>query len=251
MKTIATFSFRRVLLLMQKTLAENAKFVGSGLLSIFAVYSIVIFLDVINSGNSWMFMDVFYVLGFLFGGFFVSGMAFSKLRTKEKSISFLTLPASVFEKFISELILTTLGFILLYTSIFLIFNALIYWIAPESNPAGFVDLTNPRMLEIFKIYIIIQSIFLVGAATFRRVPLFYTGFAIFVVSLSLIFFGAMLFFYLQDFGGENEGFDAGKHYFESTFWKSMLFTIPKFIFYNLLAPIFWATAYYKIKEKEV
>ena len=128
MKNIQSFSIKRILLLMQKTAYENVKFVLIGLVTVFGIFSIILFLNGLDDGDAWGKMQAFYVAGFIISGFFISGMAFTNLRTKEKTMSYLTLPASTLEKFISELLLTTVGFIVIYTAIFYVFNFVVYFI---------------------------------------------------------------------------------------------------------------------------
>ena len=69
---------------MQKTAYENIKFVLIGLVTVFGIFSIILFLNGLDEGDAWGKMQAFYVAGFIISGFFISGMAFTNLRTKER-----------------------------------------------------------------------------------------------------------------------------------------------------------------------
>ncbi len=85
MKNIQSFSIKRILLLMQKTAYENVKFVLIGLVTVFGIFSIILFLNGLDDGDAWEKMQAFYVAGFIISGFFISGMAFTNLRTKSEA----------------------------------------------------------------------------------------------------------------------------------------------------------------------
>ena len=255
MKNIQSFSIKRVLLLMQKTAYENIKFVLIGLVTVFGIFSIILFLNGLDEGDAWGKMQAFYVAGFIISGFFISGMAFTNLRTKEKTMSYLSLPASILEKFISELLLTTIGFIVIYTAIFYVFNFAVYLIgSPFNLDANIIDLFNTDVLMGYIYYVILQSIFLAGAATFKKAPLFFTTFSLFIVGVAITIFFVILALitkeHFESFEMTNMNFNGNPHDFEAEIENHFLIRFPKFMFYYLTAPIFWLVTYMKLKEKE-
>ena len=255
MKNIQSFSIKRVLLLMQKTAYENIKFVLIGLVTVFGIFSIILFLNGLDEGDAWGKMQAFYVAGFIISGFFISGMAFTNLRTKEKTMSYLSLPASILEKFISELLLTTVGFIVIYTAIFYVFNFAVYLIgSPFNLDANIINLFDMEVLEGFMYYVILQSVFLAGAATFRKAPLFFTSFSLFIAGIVILIFVVIIALgfkeYIENLDTVNLQMDTGDYDIETDMKNNFLVRFPKFMFYYLTAPIFWLVTYLKLKEKE-
>jgi hypothetical protein len=256
MENIQTFSIKRIVLLMQKSLYENAKYVLTGLTTVFGIFTVVLFFSALDDGEAWKNMQNFYVIGFIISGLIVSGMAFTNLRTKEKSMSYLSLPASLLEKLISELLLTTIGFIIMYTIIFYVFNIIVYIIgAPFNLHANILNIFTSEVFEGYLIYIILQSVLLAGAATFRKAPLFLTLFSLFVAGMALVIIIVIIALsfkgYIEHTGLENINID--KNDFKliggnpENHW---LIQIPKYMFYYVTAPLFWVVAYFKLKEKE-
>ena len=254
MKEIKMFCLKRVFLLMQKTLYENIKFVIIGLSTIFTVFSVIIFFSQVNEERSWEYMEVFYLTGYFISGIFVSGMAFTNLRTKEKAMSYLILPASTFEKYLSEWILTTFGFTILYTLIFYLFNFILLLFGTSYSSPNILDLTDSRIINGFQHYFIIQSLFLAGAATFKKVPIFYTGFTLFVLGLILSIFGLSLSYILKEILEAYNVQDFEKtmdtHFYNYNFSDLTIAKVPAYFYWYFMAPIFWIVGFFKLKEKE-
>ena len=57
-------------------------------------------MNALGDADAWSEMEGFYVAGFVIAGVFISGMAFTNLRSKEKTMTYLSLPASTVEKLI-------------------------------------------------------------------------------------------------------------------------------------------------------
>lgn len=240
---------------MQKTAYENARFTIIGISTIFGFFSVILFFSALNGANAWDKMNNFYVAGFIISGIFLSGMAFTNFRNKEKTMNYLMLPASTLEKLISELLLTTIVFAIVYTILFFVFNLAASLVASIYGlPTNFVNLMDLNVLEGFMYYVIFQSIFLAGSATFRRAPLFFTLFSLFVAWIAVFIFVVIISTSLK---GEFENlafnnFNIGPNTFpKEDIENHILVQIPKYMFYYLTAPLFWLVTYFKIKEKEV
>ncbi len=254
MENIKTFSFKRIFLLMQKTLYENARSVLIGFITVFGIFSLVLFMRIINGDNNINNLQTFYYTGFFISGFFISGMAFTNFRKKEKTMSYLMLPASIIEKFISEWLLTSVIFIILYSAAFYVFNIVLYSLGTIYKfNVEFVNILAAESFKMFLHFIIIQSVLLAGAATFKKAPLFLTisvvfGFGIifivYVTFLILIIKGQLetLVFNNSGLHSANVNINIQGHWLEK---------IPEIMYYYVTAPAFWAYTYFKIKEKEV
>ena len=106
----------------------------------------------------------------LFFGLLVAGAAFKELHRPEESYTWLALPASLLEKYVSRLVLTSLGYFLVvtaaYTLFAMAFNGAIQMIHYQTgmpfNPFdGFV-------VKCLAIFLVGHSLVLVGAVYFRQ-----------------------------------------------------------------------------------
>lgn len=251
---IQSFSIKRILLLMQKTAFENAKFTLIGMTSIFGFFSIILFFNALSGGDSWQDMHSFYVAGFIISGIIISGMAFTSFRSKEKTMGYLMLPASTLEKLISELLMTTVVFAIAYTIIFYVFNLLVFVIGAQFNiQTEIISLLDMNILNGFMYYVIFQSIFLAGSATFKKAPIFLTSFTFFAAGIAITIFALIITVAIMgDFNNMTMmNINIGPESFsEQDIENHFLLQAPKYMFYFLTAPVFWLVTYFKIKEKE-
>jgi hypothetical protein len=255
MTHIQTFSIRRILLLMQKELYENLKIVSVGYISFFGIATAVVVLNFIGGGEAWAEFSRFFEFGLFITGLFITGMAFKSFRSKEGTMSYLSIPASVLEKFISMLLLTTIGLTVFYTAAFSLFDFLFTAIGNSltNHSVEYFRFFTDELPHLFLIYLIVQSVFLAGAATFKKVPLFFTVFWLFVFLLGIGLYSAGLAYLFRDtFESTAHQLDRGVNLNlmdmkDTGLWIS---EAPEFIFYYLTAPVFWAITYFKIKEKE-
>jgi hypothetical protein len=241
---------------MQKTVYENVKYILTGLTTVFGIFTIILFFSAIDDGEAWKYMQNFYIVGFIISGLVVSGMAFTNLRSKEKAMAYLSLPASLLEKLIAEIILTTIGFIIIYSIIFYVYNFFIYLIGTPFNlHANILDIFNKEVFEGWLLYIILQSLLLAGAATFRKAPLFFTLFSIFAAGLAILIIVVLMALsfkgYIENAGLEHMNIKNDDIILGKRFENHFLIQFPKFMFYYVTAPLFWIVAYFKLKEKEV
>jgi hypothetical protein len=255
MTHIQTFSIQRILLLMQKELYENLKIVSVGYISFFGIATAVVALNFIGGGEAWAEFSDFFEFGLFITGLFISGMAFKSFRSKEGTMSYLSIPASVLEKFLSMLLLTTLGLVIFYIAAFSIFDFLFVALGNSltNQSTEYFRFFSADLPHLFLVYLIVQSIFLAGAATFKKVPLFFTVFWSFVFLLGVGLYSTGLVYLFRDtFESTAHQLDRGVNINlmdlkDSGLWISK---IPEFTFYYLTAPVFWAVTYFKIKEKE-
>jgi len=179
-----TFNFSRFLKYASYQFGMHKKIISLGVAGAFSV--LILFLVLILSAqNTWMldeWRNTFFIL-FSVSSCLIIGHAFPYYRQKEKAISTIMLPASVFEKFISEYVVR----IVLYT---LIFPILFTLAAKLSTP--FATLINPQatitsfnLSSIFEIqtnaeflltllpllYFTSSAFLFAGSAAFNKYPL--------------------------------------------------------------------------------
>jgi len=125
---------------------------------------------------------------FLFGsGFIVTARAFPELDDVKTSGPWLMIPASTFEKFCSRLFLTSFGYvagsIVVYFIVTMISKGLNQMIFEFSHPV--FNPLDPWVRYNIALYLVLQSMFLVGAIYFRRFAFVKT--ILFLSLLSLVF----------------------------------------------------------------
>ncbi len=211
-------------------------------------------------GGEVLVLPVFYCLMLFIGGYIITSLAFNDLHDPQRSYVYLTLPASNVEKFFSKLLLTSVGYIVAAMVLYFLFSVVMSLmnlvIFGESYP-----LFNPfdKVVWICNgVYFVTQSVFLLGAAFFRKNALIKTLLTIWLISTSVsIFAGIMFRITFWDF------FD-GWHFINENFIFSSIdldqqltdfFTgfgeLMAFIFKWVMAPVLWFVTYMRLKETEV
>jgi len=246
------FDPSRFWLLLKMELFRSRK----GVLMTFVVtYGMLFFVDLLLTtmieGNKLVHEHTeSYAFMLLAGGFILSSLAFRDLGSTLKRHHYLTLPVSALERFICMWLLTSVGWISLFTFTYtaytfianplgnLLFNHVIF---KPFEPFGEFSIST------MKYYFVLQGIFLVGAVHFRGYVLPKT---LFVLILFAALCGVITYFLMRDvFMAEHEcnGLECellrgvGAH----GIWK-----VAKGLFWWVLAPLSWLIAYLGIKEQE-
>ena len=255
------FCIKRIFLLIQKEFFENLKIVGIGFASIIGFTFAILLLSGFNGGFLWHYFNEIFNITMMIGGVAIAGMAFSDFRGKERTISYLTLPASHLEKSFTQLFLTSIGFVVSYAITFYIAYLVFLGIGKAFftfDIATFNPFNETTYKAIFYL-VIIQSLFLAGASIFKRVPIFFTGFYMFIFGLVSTIIIAILAYYLSQHTGNGTNLRGGNFSLMFSSSNSEDFTIDKMwtgkafeiFFLYLLAPIFWTITYFNVREKEV
>lgn len=241
MITNNTFSFHRFFTFLKSELYLNRQGITIFTVTIIAV----LFLFSLNSiANT--FSDNFHTGSFVFllfgGGLWISSNSFKDLHDKERSQAFLTLPASNSEKFLGRLVLTSLAYSLGLLSIFYctslittIINSAIFKLPLILQPL------NQDIFVHLKNYLIIQSVFLLGAVYFKKHALSKT-----ILSLCCLFLLVSLFAIVSMSifsGGSNMGFFLTLYMFPNTALPSTEFILLCNVFWILVAPLCWCISY--------
>jgi hypothetical protein len=198
------------------------------------------------------FNEVFFPLVLMIGGFWFSAGIYRELNTAQERQLYLSLPASTLEKYTSKFLLSSIGFIIAVIIFYSVFNLIgrgLVNVIYGHTPPGFNPFGGHNLL-IFKLYLVLQSIFLLGGIAFDKFAFFKTNAAIMVTCIGVLLVSG-LFFYLI-FGTlihrKEEGLMPSIPLQE--FANGPLETISKYLFYAL-APLFWVIGYFRLKEKEV
>ncbi|MDV3307812.1 MAG: hypothetical protein LOY03_03230 [Cyclobacteriaceae bacterium] len=176
----------------------------------------------INKFETWTrdaYSNTFYTI-FILTGLLYAGTAFTGLRSKEKSFSYLLTPASAFEKFLLEFLVRIVLFLILVPLLYwAVFNTEGFFVQAirenfEFKPYSYTEFTLfPVLTSELRQWLIAMCIALglliltlpfAGAATFMRYPLPKT---LFGVTAIFLFHVLIVYFFLEilKFNGPSHG----------------------------------------------
>lgn len=258
-----TFNWKRFLLVCKQNLINNQKLMVFASIGYIGV--ILIVLTVAQAGNDFqplgveVFLQMMVTFLAIFGILYI-GYSFPSMRNKESSISYLTMPASAFEKLLFEFLnRIVLSIILLPLLFWLAFNVhgIVFELGAK-GPFNVIGLSDILAVDISPIdeqfwakALIISCSLLVlvlpftGAAIFSKQPLIKS---LFSVAVLLMGYFAIVYVVMEPLGlGEYEvngdllllpdGDDSVMRFFSIIAFISTL--------------VMLVVAYLKLKEKEV
>ncbi len=208
--------------------------------------------------DSFDFHDMWFGLVFLIGGTLFTGASFAELNDERARTQYLNLPASSLEKFISKWLITAPIFVIVAILFYWLFTVLLaaftnYWF-DFSFPA-FQPFNTLNWLLI-RIYLVGQTVFLVGAIYFRGFDAAKTVLLLVLVGMLLWLVGGATFriAFWEVFDGlvsirpdvMNVMNDDYKDFITNDVWPLL-----QKIFWFGVAPLFLVVGYFKIKETEV
>lgn len=258
------FSFNRWWTLVKKQWGENMKLYVLGMLAILGLLAFGFFLWVVSHGSNEEYREeTLYFMGLI--GFFITGsvfasMLFSNLSQKDKAIHWLGSPATHFEKLCCALFYAVIVFNAFYFLSFFLVKAVgisILRMNPE-NRVITVYSFQQRATELIQflliVYIAVQSFYLLGSVYFSRYSFVKTTVVGLLLIIVFILYANMLqraflhggnlwsftSFYIWD--------DKGGRLYELPKWAEWSVRV---IAQYAWAPVFWLTAWYRLKEKQV
>ena len=246
------FDFDRFLKQMKWDALQNYRFVY---IFYMVIFGLMMFTDV-NGGGGQLHNGLFWTTIFL-GGLIFTSIIFDEFNEPQSKQFYLTTPSSHLEKFSSKLFLTTVA----YTMTTMIAFSIMSFIATfllELRSETDLPSFNPfhgENVAVIKSYVIIQSVFLLGAATFSRGAFLKTIAAIIGISfvLSIIWMTVGVGAISQHFSF-NAKFDFNSSHvnFEGIEGSMKGYSqVLKWLYFLLLAPLMWLITYFKLTEKEV
>ena len=251
------FSPKRFYLLTRNTILINAS-------KILIVTGVVASLVILVSGLSAFrhsgdqLHSGLYVFFLFVSGILWSSNAYGRLRENAIAGAWLTLPASIFEKFASRLFLTSIGYViatgLIYFVISVLSEGINQILFDYSHPVF-----NPFATKVWvavTVYLVIQSVFLTGSIFFRRFAFIKT-----LLFLSILCLALVLFFLLSlkiILGGQfgplsDHGMRIAWNMLASDWLlqvKDTLVQMAGTLFWGVLAPFCWVLSYFRLREFE-
>lgn len=258
---------------LKKHLVDNYRFYLMAVVVITGLALLLLTFAGVVESNFSTYSDLlpFYLIGMYVTGIIFTSMSFSELGNKPRGIDYLLLPASHLEKFLTTLLITTVGFLLVYHfAFFLAAKVLDIIISLRHdkhlrNDLG--ELNNHNMWYLnYYFWVLAQSVFLLGAVYFHKYSFIKTTFYF------IVFFG---FMYLLNglftqifFHGKMADWRAHVPFVgvalsvspegDPISYRHEFITLPKemtdvFIFIGeyLIAPMLWTVAYFRLRDKEI
>ena len=254
METNDILSFKRLLLLMRRQILSGA----NGLLIAFGGFAgvllIISLLVAYFNPPALSGLTVAYFSVMFLGGYIYTSSFYSELHQVQKSYSYLTLPVSLTERLLSAWLITAVLFpvfsVLAMSVIVLVANLLMN-LTVELSP--FQSVFSAQSLKLVGIYMVTQSVFLLGAAYFKKNNFLKTLLALFVISLIINAYTALLGWGLfRGVGNEMAMMDEQAVF--QPFENLVTQTFPavfKFIFWYVTIPFFMVTTWFSLKERQV
>ena len=263
MQTNNSFSFHRLMLLFKQKLIINRRryplalgaFSGGLFVSFVFSQTAKNFTNWSNTDYLSTFIPVFVSLGIAYSAF-----SYPAFRSKEKSMTFLMLPATNGEKFVFEILSRIFAFIILMPLIFWIVanleGALVHTFFPGltnyqfSFREGFWVIVKDGRFEFWPMILTIQGIFFMfiapftGASHFSKSPLLKT-----LLTFSIVILGFLLFTYLLNMSINLDGLKpVGK---DQIFFRDVQSVYRLLSISGLIINMtFLAIAWFSLKEKE-
>lgn len=259
-----TLSFQRLTLLLKQNFLHHYKLFGIYIAAfaggVFVLLLVIQMAEEFRDQPIGKFFGIFVTL-FIITSVLATGTAFPNLRTKEKALTYLLLPASALEKLIIELLIRVLFFIILvpvlYWLVFGIENFVISAINPGYQLTGDIKLELPdgpsnedgiRGLWYTFFISLILSMFILpfaGSTIFVKNPLIKTLFALAII----VVFNVFLVYLFVEVLHFKDFYPRKKHVLFISSARSALTagTIASVVFnIGLLT-----ASYFKLKEREV
>jgi len=183
-----------------------------------------------------------------FLGLLFTSQIFYEMQNPQKTTQFLTLPASLFEKLLVKWLYSGIFFFFAaYLLVFLFFKVtpkLIH--APEFNRIQkYLVKNNIIFLVPFVVYLLLHSVFFLGATYFKRQVFIRTLLSALLIVLgtfAVFYFGAWLLF-------RNSGLMHPGDLFALIEIHPLAYFI-RILFLTGIAPLCWFIAWLRLKEKE-
>lgn len=266
MRSESIFSWKRFILLIKKDLFFGSR---AGLVAAAVVFAflLVLALTQLESGGETMitedddpgFHQVWFGLLLFVGGFLFTSIIYNELNTPQKRHVYLSLPSTNLEKLSSKLFLSAFIYPLIALITYYIFSLIINSIAVSVFNFRYDDfmLADYRIWRNIGLYMVLQSLFLLGAIHFNKHAFLKTTLSL--ILLGAIFLGITYLLSRLALWGyvEGWGFELRPDYemqpsptFEAFIGPVFVKTV-KLLFWLLMAPFIWVIAFFKLKEREV
>ncbi len=255
MENPTIFSLKRFYLLSRRQILSNTM---SLLIAFGAVAGVLLIISLLvayfNPENLNNLTGLYFAVMFI-GGYIFSSNMFNELHTAPKSYNYLTLPVSTTERLVSAWAISAF----LFPAIALIAMALMVFLANlimnlTLDLAPFQGIFSRGSFQAVKVYFITQSVFLLGAAYFRKNNFLKTLLALFVISMIInIYMGITGYIMFSEWDMSmqvNISEDGSYPAIENLFLRQIP-AVASFVFNYVTVPFFLVTTWFSLKERQV
>jgi hypothetical protein len=260
---------------MRKQMIDNYRIYGMSIVVLAVLLLITILLNLSDNFRvqpSMSRLIPLYFIGMFLTGLVFTSLSFRELAGKPQGIDYLLFPASKLEKYLSTLLITTVGFLLIYH--FAFYLAYVGMDAILASSTG-VHMKNDldesfkheAMPYFYYAWFMAQAIMLLGAIYFQKYSFIKTIFFFMVFLLSLYFLNTVfsyLFFGSRmakwnnhfPFVGVNVMLDVSPSPDVSRTHKFLMLPSAMrdgLLFFGkyLLTPMLWTLSYMRLRDKEM
>jgi hypothetical protein len=255
-------SVRRLGLLLRRDFSVGYKSVFIAMAAVGGFVILVTVLSAFGQARGPIHNTLYYPLLFI-GGFIATSMIFKEVHLNGQSVFYLTLPGSSLEKFLSKLLVSSLGYA---------FGSLFFYTAVSSAAQGINRVLfgyghpffNPFQREVLlavAVYLVTQAVFLVGSVYFRKLAFIKTNLYLWLFGIVLTILVAVIGWfifrdyavgprvelepYMQELGRSGE-MEAVLRPMAEQFLQ-----VAKVLFWAATAPVCWLISYLRLRETEV
>ncbi len=192
-----TFSAKRFALLVRKTIAEKPM-QSVGLIALLLVLSLALYAIARRLIGFGAAQNLTFIWGLAGGGFFLASFMFAYFGTNANGSSYLTLPASYFEKWLYAILMMSIIYPILFLSFFhlidYVFVAAFHNSLDPTSPfykrsydSVFThDLTDLQSWKVYRLYFFLVGTMLTGGLYFNKLPFLKTVTAVCVITFAVI-----------------------------------------------------------------
>lgn len=244
-----TLSLKRIVLLLRRDFPNTRNATLILLLTLFVFLALRSLRLHSYLENQALIMGMFKSFLFL-GGCLFASMAFYEAHDRRENFSWFMLPASIFEKFMAQLLLSTIVYIVFLLAGFFVVTHVVNALGDFMFQHG-LGVFKPMELQLWTLigkYFLFHSVFFLGAAYFRKRAFLKT---IGVLSLFLVVLSALAV--LSVYWNYPELKSMGRNIDFTSYFSFYLSYKPYFqwFVYALLPPLFWFIAYHRIRKAEI
>lgn len=249
------FSISRFGLLFKKHTVENYR---TYLLSLVVLTGIIIILIALMTQMATQHLNintqvVTFVCLMLFAGTIFTSNIFASLGDKRKAIATLTLPASVFEKFLVSWFYSYLIFQLAFVAIFY----LVIWSflsIQGSSPVMNLFSTSQGVYVAFVLYAFLHAICIYGAIYFKKMHFIKTAFIFFMTVIVIwvvnkAVLTSMIHHQVSNLPFTSVSFEINHQFYNLNPGDTGIHITIGFI--TLVSLLIWAATYFRLKEKQI
>ncbi len=216
----------------------------------------------VRTSNTWDFHVIWYPLVLMIGGHVITSLSFKEMHDREKGYTYITLPASQIEKYLSKLIITSIGYVVISLAGYFLFSLLSTGVTELffGMSHGLFIPFNPIVWQFIGLYIATHAVTFFGAVFFKKLHLLNTILWLTIIGIGLGFIAlgiAKLVFwgwfpgFAIEINDDMIKFATGAQRMElQNFFDNLLATV-KVLFYFIFPAFFWTTGYFRLRETEV